>query len=63
MIPNAIGMTGKVGMWIAIALAALYIVASFSFYNKNDRKSAKQVMYASFIYLPVVLLAFLFDKI
>ncbi|HZH88506.1 MAG TPA: heme o synthase [Chitinophagaceae bacterium] len=63
MVPNAIGMTGKVGMWIAIALAALYILASFAFYNKNDRKSAKQVMYASFIYLPVVLLAFLFDKI
>lgn len=63
MIPNAIGMSGKVGMWIAIGLAVLYILASFAFYVKNDRKSAKQVMYASFIYLPVVLLAFLFDKI
>lgn len=63
MVPNAIGLSGKVGMWVAIALAVLYILASFAFYNKNDRKSAKQVMYASFIYLPVVLLAFLFDKI
>lgn len=62
VIPRVIGMTGNIGMWVCIAAGIFYFVASVSFYRKNDFKSAKQVMYSSFIYLPIVLLALLFDK-
>lgn len=63
LLPRAAGMSGNIAMWICIGCAALYFVASYVFYQKNDYKSAKRVMFASFIYLPVVLLALLFDKI
>jgi protoheme IX farnesyltransferase len=62
MLPHYLGMTGAVGMWICIACGALYSIASFVFYLKNDRKSAKMLMYTSFLYLPTVLLAVLIDK-
>lgn len=61
--PRTIGMSGNTGMWVSIACGVMYFAASYMFYIKNDHASAKRVMFASFIYLPVVLLALLFDKI
>lgn len=63
LIPYALGMTGRLGMWLSVLLGFLYFMASFNFYLKNDKVSAKKLMYASFIYLPVVLIVLLFDKI
>jgi protoheme IX farnesyltransferase len=63
IMPRAIGLTGNIGMWICILAGALYFAACFIFFMKNDHRSAKQVMFSSFIYLPVILLALLFDKL
>lgn len=62
IIPRYIGLTGNFGMWITILCGAMYFAATVVFFIKNDYPSAKRVMFASFIYLPVVLLAMLFDK-
>ena len=63
IVPKAIGLSGSVGMWICILAGGLYFAACFMFFIKNDHRSAKQVMFSSFIYLPVILLALLFDKL
>ncbi|WP_118973472.1 heme o synthase [Taibaiella koreensis] len=63
MLPHQLGLSGSVGMWVSIACGLLYCLASFVFYLRNDRASAKRLMYASFIYLPTVLLALLIDKL
>jgi protoheme IX farnesyltransferase len=62
VLPRMIGMSGNLGMYISILCGLLYFAASIQFFRKNDHKSAKRVMFASFIYLPVVLLALYFDK-
>jgi len=62
IMPRLVGMTGNIGMYITMACGVLYFMASFVFYLKNDHKSAKRVMFTSFAYLPVVLLALLFNK-
>jgi len=61
-VPRMIGLTGSIGMWVCILCGLMYFVASIVFYIKNDHKSARRVMFASFIYLPVVLLALVIDK-
>jgi protoheme IX farnesyltransferase len=63
IMPRAVGLSGNMGMWVCIAAGALYFAASYAFFLKNDHQSAKRVMFTSFIYLPVVLLALLFDKL
>lgn len=63
IMPRFVNLSGNVGMWVSIVAGALYFIASFIFFLKNDHKSAKNVMFASFIYLPTVLLALLFDKL
>jgi len=62
MVPPMLGMTGLVGMWVCVACGIMYFAASVAFYFKNDYKSARRVMFASFIYLPTVLLALIIDK-
>jgi protoheme IX farnesyltransferase len=63
IVPRVIGMTGTAGMVVCMASGLFYFVSSVIFYFKNDHKSARRVMYSSFIYLPTVLLALLFDKV
>ncbi|MBS1777655.1 MAG: protoheme IX farnesyltransferase [Bacteroidetes bacterium] len=63
IMPRIVHLSGNIGMWISIAAGLLYFMASVVFYLKNDHKSAMRVMFSSFIYLPVVLLALLFDKL
>jgi heme o synthase len=63
IIPRFLNMCSNWGMWIMMFGGLFYFLASVNFYRKNDFKSAKQVMYASFIYLPLVLLALYFTKI
>jgi len=62
MVPHAIGLTGSIGMWICVLCGMMYLAASIIFYIKNDHKSARRVMFASFIYLPTILLALVIDK-
>jgi protoheme IX farnesyltransferase len=61
--PRLVNISGNIGMWISILCGVLYFLASVNFYLKNDHKSAKGVMFASFLYLPVVLLALILDKL
>ncbi len=63
VMPRMLELSGNIGMWVSIAAGVLYFAASLSFFLKNDHKTAKRVMFSSFIYLPTVLLALLFDKL
>lgn len=63
LVPRFMHMCSNWGMWMMIAGGLMYFAASVNFFRKNDFKSAKQVMYASFIYLPLVLLALFFTKL
>ncbi len=63
LLPYFYGMSGVVSMWILVA-ANLFIVAQcVRLYINMDVKSARRVMFSSYIYLPIVLLALLGDKI
>ncbi len=62
VVPRFLGITGNVGMITCLLCGVMYFAASVAFYVKNDHKSARRVMFASFIYLPVILLALVIDK-
>ncbi len=57
---------GYGGYWvggISLVCSLFFLYQAFNLLRKRDIKSAKQLMYGSFLYLPVVQLAFLFDFI
>jgi len=63
ILPYYFGMTGQVSMWILIASNLFMVVQSIRLYNEMNAKAARRVMFSSYIYLPIVLLALLADKI
>jgi protoheme IX farnesyltransferase len=62
-LPIFFGMAG-LGAAIVIGLAGvLMLVPAINLYRKNAMKSATKLMFASFIYIPMVLFALYFDKL
>ena len=57
---------GEVGLWCLVALLVVsmhYTWKSCAFYKKCDNGSARSLMFASFLHLPVTLLAVFIDKL
>jgi protoheme IX farnesyltransferase len=63
MLPWVIDMTGIVSAVIAIIFGILMCVPAYKLYKTLDTKFAKQLMFGSFLYLPLMLIVYLIDKI
>jgi protoheme IX farnesyltransferase len=63
VLPKVFALTGNVSLWIVLAANLFMVVQSIRLYNDMDVKAARRVMFSSYIYLPIVLLALLADKI
>lgn len=62
-IPMKLGMTGINSAIIAMVCGVLFLAQTFHLMRKQTDKAALQMMFGSFLYLPVVQIAFLLDKI
>lgn len=62
ILPNYIGLSGEFSMWILIACNIAMIIQCIRLYKSMDVKAARRVMFSSYIYLPIVYLALLADK-
>ncbi|MBC7721676.1 MAG: protoheme IX farnesyltransferase [Pedobacter sp.] len=63
ILPKAFGMTGNFSLWIVLVANLFMVLQSIRLYNEMDIKAARRVMFTSYIYLPIVLLALLADKV
>lgn len=63
LIPLGLGISGSVSAWIAIMAGALFAYQTLALVREKSRISALRIMYASFLYLPLVQIAFLLDRI
>lgn len=68
VLPYVIGLTeygsvkGMVGLTLVVLSNVFLVVQCIRLYNNMDATSARRVMFSSYIYLPVVLLALLVSK-
>jgi protoheme IX farnesyltransferase len=63
MLPYHFGMTGNTSLWIVLACNLFMVVQCIRLFIEMDVKAARRVMFSSYIYLPIVLLALLADKV
>ena len=63
LLPFFFNMSGVVSMWILVAANLFMVIQCVRLYFNMDVKSARRVMFSSYIYLPIVLLALLADKL
>ena len=62
-LPFLMGISGAISLGIVLALTAGYAWFAWRFYRDCNRKAALGLMFYSFFYIPVALIAFYFDKI
>ena len=63
MIPYYIEMSGFTSLIVVLIANLFLVIQCLRLYRAMDVKSARRVMFSSYLHLPVVLLALLFDKI
>lgn len=62
-LPYELGMTGINSALVAMLFGVLFLAQTFHLMRKCTDKTALQLMFGSFIYLPIVQIAYLLDKI
>jgi protoheme IX farnesyltransferase len=63
ILPYYFGISGLVSLWIVLICNLFMVVQCVRLYVEMDVKAARRVMFSSYIYLPIVLLALLLDKV
>ena len=63
VLPVVFGFTGNIALVVIIIAGGMMIYPSIQLFKNKSDKAATKVMFASFIYVPMVLLAWYIDKI
>jgi protoheme IX farnesyltransferase len=62
-LPHYLGMTGTWSMWVVLVANIFIVVQCVRLYQNMGVPAARRVMFSSYIYLPIVYLALLADKL
>ena len=62
-LPTGSPMVGNIALSVAILCGIGFMIPAVKLYRTLDRKHARQLMFASFAYLPVMQIAYVLDKI
>jgi protoheme IX farnesyltransferase len=63
LLPTVFGLTGIISGTIATVCGVLFLAQTFRHMKNCSRSTALSIMYFSFLYLPIVQIAYLMDKI
>ncbi|RPG64386.1 MAG: protoheme IX farnesyltransferase [Flammeovirgaceae bacterium TMED290] len=63
LLPTIFGITGIISGAVAVFFAIIFLAQTFKLINDYSRESAVKVMFSSFIYLPIVQISYVLDKI
>jgi protoheme IX farnesyltransferase len=62
-LPYYLGMTGINSAFVATIFGVLFLAQTFHLMRRCNDQTARQLMFGSFVYLPIVQIAFLLDKL
>lgn len=63
LLPTYFGLTGLNSGLVATVCGVLFLAQTFSLMRDCSRQSALRIMFGSFLYLPIVQIAYLLDKV
>ncbi|MDH5397383.1 MAG: heme o synthase [Cyclobacteriaceae bacterium] len=63
LLPAKFGITGIDSAIVATVCGVLFLSQTFSLIRQGSEKAARRIMYGSFLYLPIVQIAYLLDKV
>ncbi|WP_225986445.1 heme o synthase [Rufibacter sp. LB8] len=63
LLPLQFGMAGKTSAFIAVACGVLFLMQTFYLMHTCSKRAAMNIMFGSFLYLPIVQIAFVVDRL
>ncbi|MCC9166126.1 heme o synthase [Pontibacter harenae] len=63
LLPLQFGMTGTTSAFVAVICGVLFLAQTFYLMRTCSKKAAMNIMFGSFLYLPIVQIAFVLDKL
>jgi protoheme IX farnesyltransferase len=63
VLPYVFKISGSFSLYVVLACNIILVAQCLRLYMEMDVKAARRVMFSSYIYLPIVLLALLADKV
>jgi len=63
LLPTYFGMTGITSGVVATICGVLFLASTIKLMKDQSRKSALRIMFGSFLYLPIVQIAYLLDMV
>ena len=62
LVPWLLGWTGNITLVVASGLGIGFFLYAFRLYNSCETADARKLMFASFVYLPIIQFVYVFDK-
>jgi len=63
LLPLVLGISGRISAGVALACGVIFLLMTVQLMRTQDRKAALSIMFASFLYLPIVQIALVLDKV
>ncbi|MBP6311737.1 MAG: heme o synthase [Flavobacteriales bacterium] len=63
MLPWVYDVVGPIALWTSIVLGLVMVVPAFRLFRSHDKADARKLMFASFLYLPIVQIAYALDRL
>lgn len=63
LMPTVFGLTGLTSAVVATVCGVFFLATTFSLMKDTSNQKARRIMFGSFIYLPIVQITFLLDKL
>lgn len=63
LLPLVLGISGRASAGVALVCGVLFALLTMRLMRTQDREAALSIMFASFLYLPIVQIALLLDKV
>ena len=63
LLPAKFGLTGINSAFVAVLCGSIFLAQTFLLMKNPSRRAARNIMFGSFLYLPIVQLSFVLDKL
>ena len=63
MLPWVFGVVGPWAMAVSVVCGTVMLVPAYNLFLTREKADARRLMFASFLYLPVVQLAYVIDRL
>ncbi len=63
LVPWLLGWTGNLTLFVAATLGVIFFLYAYKLYSSCDVKDARKLMFASFVYLPIIQFVYVFDRV